>query len=196
MQIPNYIQLYVRNAISTGTRSRTQHMYTSQVFESTNGTVELSDENREDRSGAFGRWRRGCPRSGDREAAKTNRSFAMESEDAPDAPSIPEQPDSVAAPSGSVEEATPTDKGILETQENVPQPGKKPSRPPPAKPNRPLGRDSGDGSGNGGGGSGSGSKSSKSKQPSVPGRRPPSRPAPTPTPLVAPAAPLLPKPRT
>eukprot|EP01043_Picozoa_sp_COSAG02_P023318 COSAG02_NODE_1241_length_13704_cov_3.128188_12_plen_265_part_00 len=111
----------------------------------------------------------------------------MEGEAAPDTPE--QQPDSIAAPSGSLEEATPTDKGILETQESVPQPGKKPSRPPPSRP-------AGGGGGNGGGGngsksssSGSGSKSSSSsKKPSVPGRRPPSRPAPTPTPSVAPAA--------
>ena len=116
-------------------------------------------------------------------------------ENAPATPSAPEEqqpPDSPAidAPIGSLEEATPTDKGVLETQESVPQPSKKavPSRRPPSRPDV--------GSGGGGGGSSGGGKSSKkaragaeqSKQPAVPGRRPPSRPAPTPTPAVAPAA--------
>jgi hypothetical protein len=82
-------------------------------------------------------------------------------------------PPTPAASAATAEEATPTDKGLLETQESVPQPtrsGQKPNRPPPQPPASPAG-----------------SKPSRSKkQPSVPSRRPPSRPAPTPTPTVAP----------
>ena len=76
-------------------------------------------------------------------------------ENAPATPSAPEEqqpPDSpaIAAPIGSLEEATPTDKGVLETQESVPQPSKKavPSRRPPSRP------DVGSGGGGGGGGGG------------------------------------------
>lgn len=108
----------------------------------------------------------------------------MEDEEAPVTPCVSDhEPADKPTSSTTVEEATPTDKGVLETQESVPQPqtAKKavPTRRPPSRPS------------GGGGGGGSGDKSSKSskssKQPSVPSRRPPSRPAPTPTPSAAPA---------
>ena len=100
----------------------------------------------------------------------------MEDETAPATPSMPDQSTdttespAVAAPIGSLEEATPTDKGVLETQESVPQSTKKaaPSRPPPS---RPAGGSKGASNSNGG------SKSSENRQPSVPSRRPPSKSA-------------------
>ena len=63
----------------------------------------------------------------------------MEDEEAPATPSVPDhKPPEKPKSSTTVEEATPTDKGVLETQESVPQPltGKKavPSRRPPRAP--------------------------------------------------------------